>query len=111
MHNHVMSYAYPTVAQAAEALPVILAKLRGEDVPLSCLAHCGYVGTGYALSMLLPHPQPMVAGDLPTPDLEGQYAEVLSRSGSTAFASAAVGAFPWAAALAILLKLLEDWLR
>ncbi len=110
--SHVVSFPYPTAAQAGEALPQILAKLRGEDVPLSCLAHCGYVAAGFALSMLLPHPQPMLAGDVASAGLQEQYAEVLKQAGSIkAMDDLSVGAFPWDTVFAILLSLFKEWFK
>lgn len=118
MHSHVTSYPYPTVEQAGEALPVVLAKLRGEDVELGCLVHCGYVASGFALSMLLPHKN--VIGYTPqeaTPGLMAQYTEVLARCGdekgiAAAIAGVEAGAnFPWLLVFDVVKKLLELWLK
>jgi hypothetical protein len=116
-HTHVMSYPYPTAAQAGEALPVVLARLRGEEVELSCLVHCGFVAAGYALSMFLPHHSPVMSGIGGTAELEAQYREVLTHAPAGMMAServlaaAAAGAFPWAAVLSVLMELLKSWLK
>lgn len=101
--GHITSYAYPNNIQAQEALPVALAKFRGEEVETNDLVHAGYTGAGFILSIFFPH-QPLVGGQPTIKDLANM-------PEARELALAAAAAIPWEILWPVFLELFKKWLN
>lgn len=88
-----------------DAAKVVIAKLRGGDMPLGNVIHAAWVMTGYSLSITLPAPQ--VVGDLAMTDIIA--ADYLQ---SQINPPAVIGgiALPWKFLATFLAKKLVEWI-
>ena len=99
-----ISPPYPD-ALPIEAAKVVIAKLRGGDIPLSSCVHAGWVMVGYSLSVALPAPQ--VIGDMVMTDVIA--ADYLQSQIEPPMVSGAI-ALPWKLLASFLAKKLVEWI-
>ena len=113
--GHDALYPYPETAK--EAAELLLKKVRGEDVDLSCCTHAAWQVQGFAQANLLPDEDSdefpvMGATDCCPEDVtDEQCEEALEKlAGTKKTGMKAIPPEVWQTLLAVAMKLLDKWL-